>query len=194
MCEHYGMKQHTDEASVAAAPPSRPANEWLDGAGRALQVRPMVQIDVGRIMPIESEIYPFPWSAGNFRDSLSAGYAAWILQDRVEHQAPPGPPLGYAVMMHVLDEAHLMNLSIAAPLQGQGLGRRLLGWLTVNAQERGAVGMFLEVRPSNQVALQLYESVGFQRIGLRRNYYPNGADGREDAIVMRCALQDQVSV
>lgn len=191
------MKHETDEASIATfapAPQTRRAAARLAGAGRALQVRPMVPVDIDRIMPIEKEIYPFPWSAGNFRDSLSAGYAAWILQDGAEHQAPSGTPLGYAVMMHVLDEAHLMNLSIAAPLQGQGLGRRLLGWLTTNAQERGAVGMFLEVRPSNHTALQLYESVGFQRIGLRRNYYPNGANEREDAIVMRCALHNQASL
>lgn len=153
-----------------------------------LRVRVMQALDIPHIMPIETEIYPFPWTAGNFRDSLQAGYAGWVVQDRRYGGPRMAPVIAYAMVMHVLDEAHLMNLSVAADYQRRGLGRWLLEWLADSSHKRGAVGMFLEVRPSNLAALGLYEQAGFQRIGLRRQYYPNGADGREDAIVMRSAL------
>jgi len=153
-----------------------------------LRVRSMQELDIPDIMPVENTIYPYPWTAGNFRDSLQAGYAGWVVQDRRRGGARVAPMMAYAVVMHVLDEAHLMNLSVAAQFQRRGLGRGLLAWIAESARQRGAVGMFLEVRPSNLSALALYEKAGFQRIGLRRQYYPNGAKGREDAIVMRSPL------
>ena len=153
-----------------------------------LRVRAMREADIVEIMPIENVIYPFPWTAGNFRDSLLAGYAGWVVQDGRCEGPKAAPVIGYAMVMHVLDEAHLMNLSVAAGNQRQGLGRWLLSWLGDSARQRGAVGMFLEVRPSNVAALALYKQAGFQRIGLRRQYYPNGPNGREDAIVMRQSL------
>jgi len=159
-----------------------------------LRVRAMQQADIAKIMQIENAIYPFPWTAGNFRDSLQAGYAGWVVQDRRCGGPQIAPIVGYAMVMHVLDEAHLMNLSVAAEFQRLGLGRWLLSWLGRAALQRGAVGMFLEVRPSNLIALALYEKAGFQRIGLRRQYYPAGANGREDAIVMRSSLGSGASM
>ncbi|MEZ5660212.1 MAG: ribosomal protein S18-alanine N-acetyltransferase [Burkholderiaceae bacterium] len=131
-------------------------------------------------MPIEREIYESPWSYGNFRDALQTGYPAWVVQldGRPE-------PIGYTLIMHVLDECHLLNLSVARDWQRRGIGRQMLGWLLAHVAARGAIGMFLEVRPSNSAALALYESMGFMRIGLRRDYYPSVAGRREDAIVMR---------
>lgn len=158
-----------------------------------LRVRVMQALDVSDIMPIENAIYPFPWTAGNFHDSLQAGYAGWVVQDRRCGGPRMAPVIAYAMVMHVLDEAHLMNLSVATEHQRRGLGRWLLEWLSESSSKRGAVGMFLEVRPSNLSALALYDQVGFQRIGLRRRYYPNGVDGREDAIVMRNALSNALS-
>ena len=91
--------------------------------------------------------------------------------------------LGYAVLMWIPDEVHLLNLSVAAPRQGQGLGRATLEWLCADAVARGAHGMLLEVRPSNQPALRLYETSRFERIGIRRRYYPAPGSEREDAWV-----------
>lgn len=145
-----------------------------------LALRPMGSEDIAWIMQHEPQLYPYPWSAGNFADSLSAGYLCRILgQGDTE--------VGYAVMMLILDEAHLLNFSVIEAAQRQGVGRKWLSLMCDEARARGAAQCFLEVRPSNTPALSLYESFGFERIGRRRGYYP-APDGREDAIVMRVAL------
>jgi ribosomal-protein-alanine N-acetyltransferase len=149
----------------------------LDLSGR---FRPMQFEDLDRVMEIEPKIYSHPWSRGNFADSLHAGYSCWV------HETG-GEVIGYAVMMSVLDEAHLLNISIAAEQQGRGLGRELLNHLVDIARHHGATMMFLEVRPSNKTAIALYESMGFNEFSIRKGYYP-AHNGREDAILMGLAL------
>jgi ribosomal-protein-alanine N-acetyltransferase len=90
-------------------------------------------------------------------------------------------------MMLAAGEAHLLNLGIAHDWQSQGLGRKFLRHLIEVARVDRADMMFLEVRPSNAKAIQLYLSEGFNEIGMRRNYYP-AASGREDAILMGLSL------
>ena len=146
----------------------------------AIELRPMAEADLPAVMAIENAIYAFPWTPGNFRDSLAAGYSCWMY-------VRDGEPIGYAVLMHASDEAHLLNLSIAARWQRQGYGSLLLQQLCEVARGHGARLLFLEVRPSNAAALRLYERHGFQRIGLRRDYYPAPA-GREDALIFGLPL------
>ncbi len=143
-------------------------------------LRPMRFDDVEAVLAIEHRIYAFPWTRGNFRDSLSSGYSCWTF-DFCEHA------IGYGIMMLAAGEAHLLNLGIAHDWQGQGMGRKFLRHLIEVARQDGADMMFLEVRPSNDKAIALYLSEGFNEIGLRRNYYP-AANGREDAILMGMAL------
>ena len=144
------------------------------------QFRLMHASDLDLIMSIEPHIYSHPWTLGNFVDSLQSGYSAWVLEKGEEI-------VGYALQMMVLDEAHLLNLSIAKPYQKQGLGRKLLEHMIAIAKHQHAVHMFLEVRPSNISAIALYENMGFNEMAIRRNYYP-AAVGREDAILMGLAL------
>lgn len=144
------------------------------------QFRPMAAGDLDAIMEIEPHIYSHPWSRGNFSDSLNSGYSAWVLLHDTKI-------IGYALMMMVLDEAHLLNLSIAKAYQKQGLGRMLLEHMIKIAQELGAANMFLEVRPSNVSAIALYENIGFNEMAIRRGYYP-AHNGREDAVLMGMAL------
>jgi ribosomal-protein-alanine N-acetyltransferase len=143
-------------------------------------LRPMQHEDIAWVMHHEPQLYPFPWTAGNFTDSIQAGYLCRVLCQEDE-------PLGYAVMMLILDEAHLLNLSVIASAQGRGLGRALLSLMCEEVRVFGATQCFLEVRPSNTPARALYERFGFERVGRRRDYYP-APEGREDAIVMRVAL------
>jgi ribosomal-protein-alanine N-acetyltransferase len=89
--------------------------------------------------------------------------------------------------MMVLDEAHLLNLTVAPACQRFGFGWRLLEAMAENARGYGARTMLLEVRPGNTAARNMYARYGFVRIGIRRDYYP-ARDGREDAIVMRVSL------
>jgi ribosomal-protein-alanine N-acetyltransferase len=143
-------------------------------------LRPMRFDDVEAVLAIEHRIYPFPWTLGNFRDSLGSGYSCWTCDFRAQ-------TVGYGIMMLAAGEAHLLNLGVAHDWQGQGLGRKFLRHLIEVARQDGADMMFLEVRPSNDKAIGLYLSEGFNEIGLRRNYYP-AANGREDAILMGMAL------
>jgi ribosomal-protein-alanine N-acetyltransferase len=89
--------------------------------------------------------------------------------------------------MLVLDEAHLLNLSVASNAHRLGYGWRMLEFMAQLARDHGARNMMLEVRPSNTPAQRLYRRYGFERIGVRRGYYPSHG-GREDALVMRIAL------
>ena len=142
--------------------------------------RPMQMEDVDVLMTIEPHIYSHPWTRGNFVDSLNSGYSAWVLLRGQEI-------IGYALMMMVLDEAHLLNLSVAKSYQKQGLGRLLLEHMINISKNHRAANMFLEVRASNASAIALYENTGFNEMVIRRGYYP-AANGREDAVLMGLAV------
>lgn len=142
--------------------------------------RTMQELDLDRVIKIESTIYSHPWTHGNFLDSLRAGHHAWVMMQNEEI-------IGYAVLMVVLDEAQLLNLSVATPFQNQGLGRALLTHVMSQAVTLNAQYMFLEVRHSNVSAIALYQKLGFVEVSVRRGYYPLGI-GREDAIIMRIEL------
>ena len=142
--------------------------------------RRMTARDLDALMAIENAIYPYPWTRGNFSDSLDAGYHCWIVEC-------DGVVVGYSVVMIAAGEAHLLNLSIAAGWQRRGLGTGLLRFIIKLARDYQAAKIFLEVRPSNAAARALYGGAGFAEIAVRRDYYPAGA-GREDAVVMELVL------
>jgi len=142
--------------------------------------RPMQLTDIDAVMQIEPTIYSHPWTRGNFSDSIHSGYSAWMMMQG-QHI------VGYALMMLVLDEAHLLNLSIDKPFQKQGFGKMLIEKMCKIAKQYKAANMFLEVRASNIAAIALYENVGFNEMSIRRNYYP-AHGGREDAVLMGLAL------
>ena len=146
-----------------------------------LALRTMDYGDVDQVMRIEQCIYPYPWTAGNFIDSLDSGYVCMVAE-------LDGPLVGYAVLMPSVDEAHLLTIGIATEHQRKGLGEEVLGRMMAMAHESGINRIILEVRPTNAPALALYRKCGFQQIGLRRGYYPADNNGREDAIVMECNL------
>lgn len=140
----------------------------------------MQVVDLDAVLAIERAVYEFPWTRGNFSDSLRAGYGCWI--GRRE-----GSVVGYFVLMVAAEEAHLLNLSVAPEFQRQGNGRRLLRHALDKAAQQSARLLFLEVRPSNAAARALYAASGFRQIGVRRDYYPS-AWGREDALVLATDL------
>lgn len=140
----------------------------------------MLVADIDAVVAVERLCHEFPWTRGNFADSLAAGYGAWVARE-------DGHMTGYAVMMRAPDEAHLLNITILPELQRGGRGSALLRHLFSEAAAWGATRILLEVRPGNASGLALYRRHGFAEIGRRRDYYPARA-GREDAIVMACAL------
>ena len=144
-------------------------------------LRPMRDADLDVVMRIETHAYPFPWTLGIFRDCMRADYAMWV-------QELDGAIVGYGVLSVAMDEAHVLNLCTAAPAEGRGLGRHMLRALLRIARAGGAQRVFLEVRPSNQRAIALYDAAGFNEIGRRPRYYPAVNHGREDALVMAMEL------
>jgi len=147
-----------------------------------LVYEPMAPADLEEVVAIEQGVYPHPWTRTNFSDSLKSGYQAWVLRNQ------GGELMGYFLVMAVVDEAHLLNVAVAAAWQGQGLGRFLLNQSVACARGLGMESMLLEVRPSNERALRIYRRYGFSEIGRRKGYYPAADGAREDAIVMRIAL------
>ena len=144
------------------------------------RIRPMLGNDLAQVLRIERISYEFPWTAGNFHDSLRAGYSTWVAEQ--ERQV-----LAYMVLMLGYEEGHVLNLTVAPEWRRRGIATELLRHAAHTARYHRAEVLFLEVRPSNQGALALYRQMGFSELGVRRRYYP-APDGREDAIVMRLTL------
>ena len=153
-----------------------------DALKTALVFSAMKATDVEEVLAIENDAFPFPWTRGNFLDSLASAYPAWVLRGADQRLT------GYFLLMSAVDELHILNITVRPDLQGKGIGRLLLNKVMALARETKMQSILLEVRPSNVHALAVYLHAGFVQIGMRKNYYPNGTEKREDAIVMRLPL------
>jgi len=146
-----------------------------------LHLRPMTQGDVAVVHALEQRAYDFPWTRGIFEDCLRAGYCCWVLE-------LDGEVIGYSILSVAAGESHLLNLCVAPEMQGKGLGRHLLKRMLELARYHHADTVFLEVRLSNRTAIHLYETMGFNEIGMRHRYYPARDGKREDALIMALML------
>ena len=146
----------------------------------AVSWRPLAAGDVAYVAALEAHIHAAPWTAGNFRDALAAGYCTRVGERE-------GRIVAYGVLMLAPGEAQLLNLSVVHDARREGIGAALLNQFVDDAQRLGAEQIFLEVRISNTPAIALYERAGFVPVGRRDGYYP-GADEKEDALVMRRAV------
>lgn len=144
-------------------------------------LRPMQEADLESVIRIEQESYEFPWGEVIFRDCLQVGYSCWTLEY-------PGQIIGYGLLSAAAKEAHILNLCVNSGFRRAGLARMLLEHLMTVAKYHHAKTVFLEVRPTNAGAIQLYEDEGFAEVGTRKNYYP-AHNGREDAIIMAKELE-----
>lgn len=144
-----------------------------------MRIRRMTISDLPSVAAIEKKGYQFPWGEDIFRDCLKARYECWVCEERDK-------VLGYCIASIAVGEAHVLNLCVDPAEQGQGIGRKLLENLIDSARGR-AETVFLEVRPSNTVAIALYENMGFNEIGIRKGYYP-AENGREDALMLALEL------
>jgi ribosomal-protein-alanine N-acetyltransferase len=162
-------------------PRARPPVHGMADAA-VIRFVPVVPADLDTLVAIESAAYPFPWSRGNFIDSLNAGYLA---RKRID---AGGQWLGYFIAMPGVQEVHLLNLTVAPAHQGRGHARAMLDELVRESLALGAQRLWLEVRVSNERAQELYHRYGFRDVGLRRGYYPAGALARENALVMSLML------
>lgn len=145
------------------------------------RLEPLELTRLDQVLQVEQRAYPHPWTRGNFLDTLRSGYHARVLLGGEEL-------LGYYVAMQGVDEVHLLNITVAPEQQRQGWGRVMLDALATWARGLSAQWLWLEVRVSNTRAIAIYEAHGYRRVGLRKNYYPDGHGRREDAVVMSLRL------
>ena len=152
------------------------------------QLEPMTPGWLSEVARVEFSAYKYPWSLGNFSDSLNAGYHVQLL---TAGQAPNATLLAYFVAMKGVDETHLLNLTVAPAHQRHGWARVMLDALALWSRGQNAQWLWLEVRASNAHAKAVYAHCGFREVGLRKGYYPAGGsliNPREDAIVMSLKL------
>ena len=137
--------------------------------------------DIDIVLDIERQSNPYPWTINNFKDCIEKGYYSLVLKEAKQ-------VIGFAILSVSTEESHLLNIGLTALRRGQGLGRELLEKMIMAAEVMGSKKIFLEVRVSNIIAIDLYKASGFKEIGLRKNYY-RLKDGREDAILMSKSLK-----
>ena len=153
-----------------------------------IRLLPMALRDLDEVMAIEQRSHVSPWTVGNFTDSLHAGYWAYSLRQMAVDDEARDPLLGYCVLMPVMDELQLLNITIDPAFQRRGLARKILKVIEAAAQAKSFKDIFLEVRISNQPAIALYQALGFQEVGRRKDYYPAPHAQREDALLMKKSL------
>jgi len=140
-----------------------------------LKFRAMTLQDIDEIMKIETIIYPYPWTEGIFKDCVRVGYLCFV-SEQGDHI------IAYGALSFGAGESHILNISVAKPFQKKGYGKQLLNHMMQQAKSKDAEMVLLEVRGSNKNAIGLYESQGFNEIGVRKGYYP-APNGKEDAIM-----------
>lgn len=141
------------------------------------QFRPMTRHDLNAIVAIEQQIYDFPWSKNTFRDCLKISSYSCLVHEQGEDI------IAYGILSIAAGESHVMNVCVSSAVQRQGYGLKMMNRLIDIAAERHVETMLLEVRPSNEPALHLYRHMGFNEIGIRKDYYP-ATNGREDALIL----------
>jgi ribosomal-protein-alanine N-acetyltransferase len=142
----------------------------------------MQKSDLPRMLEIERAAYSFPWTPQIFKKNcLRVGYTARVLE-------LDSSIIGYGLMSVVAREAQLLNLCLHPNWQGYGYGPQILKHLIELAQQKNAQSLFLEVRTSNKIAINLYHKIGFNQVGIRKRYYLNGAKGQEDGLIFAMEL------
>lgn len=152
----------------------------LEGLNTGEEFRLIVEDDLDNIIAIEEAVYPFPWTRGIFYDCLNIGYLCRLLELN-------GKIVAYAVMSVAVGEAHLLTIVVPHEEQGNGYGKKMLNEIITHAAADNATTMYLEVRTSNKMAIQLYHNRGFNELGIRKGYYP-AEKGREDALILALDL------
>ncbi len=140
-----------------------------------LNFRKMVPDDASAVEFVEKACFKIPWSRESFWREASNDKAYYLLALDGEKV------IGYVGMWILLDEAQITNVALLPKYRSQGFGREMMKRIIAIAKTKGATAMTLEVRPSNLVAINLYESLGFKSVGTRRGYYE---DTGEDALIM----------
>ena len=140
-------------------------------------VRQMKMEDIDRVCQIEKACFYAPWSRRSFEEELSGNSPAFYIVAEIE-----GEIVGYGGIWHILDEGHITNVAVHPDFRKRGIGMILVKSIMTLSKKMGITSFTLEVRESNEDAINLYLKNGFQLSGRRRNYYEE-KNGREDALI-----------
>lgn len=138
-------------------------------------IRPLLESDLGELLPIEEIAHIAPWTAETFERCFLMGYPGWVIENQ-------NKVIGFIIATMNVGECHILNVCIHPAYQNQGFGLQLIQYFLSRAKESDVGIVFLEVRRSNHPAIHLYQKLGFHKIGERKNYYP-AEWGKEDALV-----------
>ena len=161
-----------------------------------LSFMPMQAADLDEVLKIESVSHIHPWTKGNFSDSLAAGHWAYCIRPQVDQMVKgsyldPAVLWAYCILFPAVDELHLLNITVSPHLRKLGLGQRMMSAIEGVAAQQKMPRIILEVRPTNLAAVSLYQKLGYEQIGVRKNYYPANPEtgSREDALVMTKSIK-----
>ena len=161
-----------------------------------LSFMPMQAADLDEVLKIESVSHIHPWTKGNFSDSLAAGHWAYCIRPQVDQMVKgsyldPAVLWAYCILFPAVDELHLLNITVSPHLRKLGLGQRMMAAIEGVAAQQKMPRIILEVRPSNTAAITLYQKLGYEQIGVRKNYYPANPEtgSREDALVLAKSIK-----
>ena len=172
------------------------SNHSSVGGEAELSFLPMQATDLDEVLKIESISHIHPWTKGNFSDSLAAGHWAYCIRPNVDQMVKgsyldPAILWAYCILFPAVDELHLLNITVSPHLRKLGLGQRMMSTIEGVAAQQKMSRIILEVRPTNTAALALYQKLGYEQIGVRKNYYPASPETgtREDALVMAKSIK-----
>lgn len=145
-------------------------------------LRNLYKSDLPQVLAIENAVHIAPWSEDTFKTCFQADCIGWVIEQDKRI-------LGFIIASVRVGECHILNVAVARDFQHQGYGKKLLAQALDQAKNSGAKIAYLEVRHSNQKAISLYQKMGFQLIGERKNYYVT-VGGHEDAFIFAKNLFD----
>ena len=144
-----------------------------------IRIRKMEQKDLDAVTRIEAESFSMPWSRNAFADTLALPYYRYFVAEE------DGEVLGYCGFLFAAAEGEIPNVCVASTARRRGVGTCLMEALCEEAKQCGVADLFLEVRQSNTAAKNLYQSFGFENIGIRKGFYEFP---KEDAILMKKSI------
>ena len=161
-----------------------------------LSFLPMHTADLDAVLAIEAVSHSHPWTKGNFSDSLAAGHWAYCIRPQVDQSIKgsyldPAVLWAYCILFPAVEELHLLNITVSPKLRKLGLASRMMAAIEGVAAQQNMPRIILEVRPSNIAAVTMYQKLGYEQIGIRKNYYPADPQigSREDALVMAKSIK-----
>lgn len=136
--------------------------------------------DVRIIAELEKEYFSDAWSEKSINNEIEKERVI-VIKDKSEI-------VGYCIFMCAADEGEILRIAVRKNMRKKGIGKKLLSFAITQMEKVDCISVFLEVRASNFAAAALYESVGFKKIGSRKNYYTNP---KEDALIYKLKIKER---